>query len=273
MERLVGGNVMCTSLCLRLKGILLIGLMALAASCENRGPMSSSTPATSAQNQMKGHEEAARKALETLPGLVNAENFTAMGFTSVEEARSATLGTPVPLRTVSYNKLLQYQPGAPLTQLFEGPEQFVYPVMVGQAVRTSIVVAQQPDGWRIGTVGDRYLASLIGQSTQQPGAPTAAASPTASPTPAASPTATATPTSEAVSRRVELISIPGIGVDLISFTEGDQRMLQPANDLPEAQLVRGRAVREQDALAALSNYAREFDRKYGEEIRKRRLVK
>lgn len=252
---------MCTSLRLRLKSIFLIVLAALAVSCEGRGPMSSSTPATSAQNQMKGHDEAARKALETLPGLVTAENFSAMGFTSVEEARTATLGTPTPLRTVSYNKLLEYQPGAPLAQLFDGPDQFVYPVMVGQAVRTSIVVAQQPEGWRIGTVGDRYLAGLLGQPTQAPAAPTA----TASPTP--------TPTSDAVSQKVELISIPGISVDLISFTEGDQRMLQPVNDLPEAKLVKGRAVREQDALVALSTYAREFDRKYGEEIRKRRLVK
>ena len=288
---------MSTSLRFSLKTTLLIVLAALAASCEGQKPGSNSTSTSSTQNQMKSQDEAARKALETLPAMVTAENFSGMGFSSVEEARTATLGTPVPLRTVGYNKLLEYKAGTPLEQLFDKPEQVIYPVMVGQAVRTSIVVAQQGDGWRIGSVGDRYLGSLLGGGGQRGEPPPANANTTGNTTANANaqvnantnpnadananrtantnanPNASSSPAPGAPSGKVEVISIPGISFDLVSSGEGDQRMLTPVNDLPEAQLFRGRAVRAQDALAALSNYAKEFDRKFGEEIRKRRLVK
>lgn len=272
---------MNANLCHSVKGIALIAVVALAASCEGRGPGSSSTPATSTQNQMKGHDEAARKALEALPTLVTAETFSGMGFGSVEEARSAKLGEPTPLRTVSYNKLLEYQPGGTLEQLLEPAQQFVYPVMVGGAVKTSIVVAQQADGWRIGSVGDRHFATILEESRNAPSAAPPVTAPNATPggptpnvTPGANtPNATPTPAPDRATRKVDLISIPGINVELISFSEGDQRMLQPTEDLPEAKLTKGRAIREQDALSALANYAKEFDRKYGEEIRKRHLVK
>lgn len=252
---------MRTITCKYLSTLLLLFVAALGAACSNTEKGSSSSNGSS-QNQMSGHEAAARKALEALPTLVTQDNFSAMGFGSVEEARSATLGTPTARRTVGYDKLLSYQPGTPLTQLFEGREEFIYPVLVGQEVKTSIVVAANAGGWQISSVGDRYLAEIISGARQ-----------TKSPTPSGTPAATASPTATPPKRTVELVSMPGINFDLVSFTEGDQTLLEPTRDLPEAQLIRGRAVKAEDALVAISNYAKEIDRKYGDEIRKRRLVR
>ena len=236
--RVITGNFLSTS--------LLVFAVALSGACASSTEQESSSSPT--QNQMTGHEAAAKKALESLPALVTKDNFSGMGFSSVEEARQVTLGAPIRRRTVGYDKLLNYQPGTPLAQLFEGREEFVYPVQVGQAVRTSIVVAGNAGSWQISSVGDRYLADIISNARQT--------------TPATPPRTD-----------LELVSMPGINFDLVSFSEGGQAMLQPTRDLPEAKLFRGRAVKAEDALIAISNYAKEFDRKFGQDIRKRRLVR
>lgn len=70
----------------------------------------------------------------------------------------------------------------------------------------------------------------------------------------------------------EVISLPGINLDLISITEGGQTLLQPTRDLPKAQLFQGRPVKAEEALAAIGRYVKELDAKFGEEIRRRRLV-
>ncbi|HEX6850331.1 MAG TPA: hypothetical protein VF139_02905 [Candidatus Polarisedimenticolaceae bacterium] len=244
----------------RLQTTAIVVVTVLVVSCGRQEPGSSSAPGASGQNLMKSQDDAARKAMEALPALVTAENFGAMGFASPEEARSAVLGAPVPLRTVSYSKLLEYQPGVPLAQLFDGPLQLVYPVIVGQTPRSAIVVAQQAEGWRIASVGYRYYASLLEQMKSPPALPSE------------TPTGGRTTVSDMTSRQVEFVSVPGINVDLLSFGEGDQRFLQPVRGLPEAGLEAGRALHEQEALTALSGYAKAFDRKYGDAIRKRRLV-
>jgi len=238
---------MRTITCNFLSTSLLVFAVALSGACASSTEQDPSSTSSPKQNQMTGQEAAAKKALEALPALVTKDTFSGMGFRSIEEASRATLGTPIRRRTVGYDKLLNYKAGTPLAQLFESREEFIYPVLVGQDVRTSIVVAGNASGWQITSVGDRYLANIISNARQTtPGTP---------------------PRTD-----IELVSMPGINFDLVSFSEGGQAVLQPTRDLPEAKLFTGRSVKADDALIAISNYAKEFDRKYGPEIRKRRLV-
>ncbi|HLL75974.1 MAG TPA: hypothetical protein VK421_12020 [Pyrinomonadaceae bacterium] len=231
-------------------------------------------------NNMKSQDEAARKALEALPQLVTNDTFKGMGFGSPEEARAAQLGSPVPHKTIAYDRLLQYQPGTRLEQLFAPEEQVVYPIQVGGAVKSSIVVTNNRGAWQISSVGDSYLGNVLAQATASRAAADAVLTrpPEGGPSPAPTegrPTPSpqqpaATPTQPDA---LQLVSIPGLNLDFVAFNRGDRWALIPARDHRELQLSRGRAVSAEQMLPALSNYAREFDRKYGDQIRRRRLVK
>jgi hypothetical protein len=197
------------------------------------------TPAPSQANTMKTPDEAARKVLESLPQLVTEANYKSMGFASLDEVRSAQLGVSVPRRTVSYQQLLNYQPGAPLRSLFASEEQMVYAIQAAQQVRTTAIVSRRGDSWQISSVGDGYLANLFSTA----------------------------------GTNFEIISIPGLNLEFAGVREGEEFTLIPAQDYPQLQFTRGTRIPSAKALPLIVAHAREFDKQYGEEIRRRRLVK
>lgn len=208
-----------------------------------------STPATvdtpthpSPANTMKTPEEAAQKALMSLPQLVQSGNYRGMGFASVDEARAVKLGVAVPRKIVSYDELLKYQPSVSLAQLFTSDEELVYPFQIGDTVKSTTTVSKKAGSWHIGTVGDAYLAKII----------------------------SAVPDKQT---KLQIISIPGLSLDFAGVHEGEDWELVPAQDYPDLDLVKGRSVRAAELLPRLSTYAKAFDKQYGEQLRNRRLVR
>lgn len=193
-----------------------------------------------AANSMKTPDEAARKALESLPQLITEANYQSMGFSSLDEVKSAQLGAAVPRRTVSYDALLSMQPGATLSSLFTKDEQFVYPLKVGGAVKSTVSVSKRGEDWQISAIGDSFLAGMLSSTTGE---------------------------------NLELISIPGLNLDFTAIRQGEDWILIPAQDNPKLNLAKGREVNASAALPAISQYAKEFDKQYGEQIRSRKLVR
>jgi hypothetical protein len=87
-------------------------------------------------------QAAATESLSTFRQLVNAQNYKELGFESAEEVAKATLGEPIPVLVVSLNQLRQYEPGSDPNKLLTDFNQIHYPVMVGDQVRSAILVDQ-----------------------------------------------------------------------------------------------------------------------------------
>lgn len=202
----------------------------------------SPTPGAEASqaNTMSSPDEAARKVMESLPQLVTAANFQSMGFTSLDEVKAAELGRAVPRRTVSYELMLAYQPGTPLSKLFANEEQMVYPVQATRQVRTTATVTRRPDGkWQVTAVGDPHLGSLFA----------------------------------AAGSDFEIISVPGLNLEFGGIRRGEEWTLIPVRDYAELKFARGARIESAQALPVIAAHAREFDKRYGAEFRKKRLVR
>ncbi|HET9963161.1 MAG TPA: hypothetical protein VFQ34_12545 [Nitrospiraceae bacterium] len=193
-------------------------------------------------NTMKTADEAAQKALAALPQLAQTNTYRGMGFASIEEARSAQLGAAIPRKIVSYVELLKYQPGVPLSRLFTGDEEMVYPFQIGSTTKSTTAVSKKEGAWHIASVGDAYLARVMSAAPEQP-------------------------------QRLHIISVPGLSLDFAGTPHGEDWELFPAQDYPELDVTRGRPIRAEELLPRLSNYAKNFEKQYGDQIRKRRLVK
>lgn len=190
-------------------------------------------------NTMNSPDAAAKKVMESLPQLVTEANFRSMGFASLDEVKAAQLGTPVPRRTVSYELLLKYQPGAPLSSLFAAEEQMIYPIQAGNQVRTTAAISRRGDTWHISSVGDAYLSALF----------------------------------EAAGSNFEIVSIPGLNLEFAGIRQGEEWTLIPVQDYPQLEFARGARIESTKALPAIAAHAKEFDKLYGDQLRKKRLVK
>jgi hypothetical protein len=106
-------------------------------------------------------QAAANESLATFRQLVNAQNYKELGFESAEEAANAKLGEPIHVLVVSLSQLRQYEPGSDPNRLLTDFNQIHYPVVVGDQVRSAIMVDQANGKWKTGTLGAANLAKLI----------------------------------------------------------------------------------------------------------------
>jgi hypothetical protein len=127
----------------------------LLSGCRKKGP----SPAP----QSASSTEAAKQGLETLRKLVNANNYRAMGFESLDELRSATLGDPLHVYLVRLDQLREYRPESDPDKLLTDIGQELYPVVVGGAVRSSVLVAKEREHWSAVSFGGANLVKVFDQ--------------------------------------------------------------------------------------------------------------
>jgi hypothetical protein len=97
-----------------------------------------------------------------------------MGFDSLSEVRSAVLGDPLVAFYVRLDHLRVYQQGGDPYSLLSGGDKVIYPVLVGQEVRASIVLDKDARGWTPVSYGGPNSAKLLHRIMAQLG-PRAAA--------------------------------------------------------------------------------------------------
>jgi len=214
---------------------------ALVAACAPLG----GRHAQATSNRMSSPDVAARRAMEDLPRLITPANAAPMGFRSAEEAKAARLGRPIPRRVVGYDTLLNYKAGTALTELFARGEELVYPVEVAGRVASSLTVSHIGDAWQVSSVADGFLGGLIAKAlAMRPDAPS-----------------------------LQIVSMPGIGMDFAAFQDRNTWVFLPARDYDEVKLSEGRTVSADKALSAISDYAKDLDHRYGDQIRNRKLLR
>jgi hypothetical protein len=226
-----------------LNGLLFILTVSVCFSCEQQTSGTGKTEEV--KNIMNTPEEAAAKALEALPQLVTKDNYQGMGFGSLDEVKSATLGRLVRRQVIGYDQLLKFSPGAPSEGLFTTEELQVFPVLVKGAIKTAITVTKAEGGWRISSIGDSAMAEALNEGIIQNGNGSV----------------------------FSIISVPGLNLDFIGLGNGKEMTLTPVRDYPEIRMIKGKGVKAHEALSAISAFARDFDAKYGEYIKKRKIVR
>jgi hypothetical protein len=88
-----------------------------------------------------------------LPRRVTADNYRQLGFDSVDEARQARLGRPMPVAFISLNALKGYTREKDPRTLLTRTSELYYPVTVGDATKTAITLAKNAKGYQFTSVG------------------------------------------------------------------------------------------------------------------------
>lgn len=199
---------------------------------------------------LKSAQQAFQLALGTTQ---KTQTFEAMGLRSEAESRQAVLGTPIALQEIGYDKLVAYQPGSPPQSVFAGPDQVLFPVMVGKSARSLITMAKSGEGWRMTSYGDPDRAAAIGAAK------------------AALQKEKAVGSSQASSFSV--VSVPAFQFDLVAATLGPKTYLSALSPTVAAEFGLSALSEFTEVVSKLSAYAKTFDAKYGEQIRQKQLTK
>jgi hypothetical protein len=130
--------------------IAVIAATLLAAGCAQQRGTNAPPPAGDAQ-------QAASNALATLQKLVTEQNYKALGFTSPDEVKSATLAKPLAQYNIGLDRLKGYQAGQDANALLTTSSETIYPVTVGGQVRSSVTVVKKETGYTTASFGNATI--------------------------------------------------------------------------------------------------------------------
>lgn len=167
-------------------------------------------------------KEIARAALPTFGELVTSENFEAMGFKSLEEAKSVALDDaepPLQVFTVRLDRLKEYQPGTDAAGLLTGGEMAFYPVIVAGEVRTAVGVAKVKDTWEATSLGDANLIRLLTSARRR-----------------------SIESTKLTADKYFTVWVPALNLHFVAYRAEANIMLIPIQDLTEYELKAGEAL-------------------------------
>lgn len=168
-------------------------------------------------------DEAAQKSLEAFKAVVSEEDFAALGFQSLEEVADAQLGEPLQVSMVPLDRLKEFTQETDPNELLQDGNRVIYPVTVGEEVRSSLEIGPIGGGWQGTTFGS---PELIRPLAEQRGG-----------------------TGDFV------VWVPALNMYFMAVRDGEQLILTPAFDYPEANLVTGRTQSASDVFAAIQPLA------------------
>ena len=130
--------------------IFILGALILVAGCaQKRGQ--------SAPPAMGDAQQAASNAITTLQKLVTEQNYKTLGFSSVDEVKSAALAAPLPLFNMGLDRLKSYQAGQDANALLTASSETIYPVTAGGQVRSSVTVVKKESGYTTASFGNAEI--------------------------------------------------------------------------------------------------------------------
>ena len=106
-------------------------------------------------------QAAAKASLATFNQLLTEENAQRMGFANPSEAGQSQLGAPLSDFLVGLDALREYQPGKDPMSLLKPTGQVVYPVKVGETVRSSVILKKQGNEWKAVSFGSPMLSKAV----------------------------------------------------------------------------------------------------------------
>jgi hypothetical protein len=102
-------------------------------------------------------EDAAAQALQELVTLVDAGNYRDLGFDTVGEVRRAGLGQPMAVFDVRLDGLKTYVAGQSVDALLARSPETIYPVVVDNTVKSSVVITRGQAGYTPAEFGRAFL--------------------------------------------------------------------------------------------------------------------
>lgn len=108
-------------------------------------------------------QRAANEALDLLKGVVDEETYRDAGFDSLEQASRAELGTPIEVYVVGLDQLKGWseRDDANALILKNKSVEAVYPVMIGNQVKSTVSIFKTEGGYRPATFGDAEIANAL----------------------------------------------------------------------------------------------------------------
>ena len=187
------------------------------------------------QTMSKETQDVARQGLATLMQLATEKNFKLLGFDSLEEVKSATLGEPLADFIVPLDKLKAFQPGSDPARLLVSSGQMVYPVMASGNVRSSVTVQKVEGRWAPVAYGGATLAALVDKVRPR-----------------------AEGRGQAGGDRV-IVRIPALNLYFLGHQDAGKLMLTPVVDEPRYELKAGEAVPAEKVFDAVLPDAKRHD--------------
>ncbi len=148
--------------------VLSLALVLMASAC-NRDSSSSNNSGDQGGGQEQSFSDsqsAAARGLDTFRKLVTNDNFKEMGFESMAEVSSASLGEARHVFSVGLEQLKGFAPGGDANRMLADANQEFYPVMVGDQARSSVSVEQRDGKWRATSFGSARMSRQLGQMSR-----------------------------------------------------------------------------------------------------------
>jgi predicted small lipoprotein YifL len=161
--------------------------------------------------------EAATRGLETLRAMADQGKFAVLGFSSPEEAKTATLGVPLHIYMVRLDELQQYRPAVdPATLLHDAAQDF-YPVLVAEQTRSSIIISGADGRFAAVSFGGAPLARALTERQQAVmSAPL--------------------PRNAAPAQNFAIVHVAALNLYFLAFEQRGRLMLAPASDVEQFAL-------------------------------------
>lgn len=181
---------------------------------------------------LKQRDIIAAGALRELVAAIDEKNMNNFGFTSIEDARYATMGKPYQLYMVPVNKLKQYTAATPTTQMTEPTKRYLYPITnsrTGKLVN-AMWVDNVRNKWRVVSYGKNKDVTAMAEKQ-----------------------------SSGNSGRYFIVSIPAFSIDFVSYFEGSELMLIPITTDTKNKIESGRVYQARQVLATYAQSAKVYN--------------
>jgi hypothetical protein len=182
---------------------------------------------------LEGARRAARDALGTFAQLVTPRNARDMGFEKPEEVRSATVGAPLPEYQIRLDELQGYAAGTNPGRLLHESGLYLFPVLVGEQVRSSLSIQHERGAFKAVAFGaPAFMRRASDVVARIP---------------------------DAAERRAQavLVRVPALNVFFVAYQDGEKLLFASVLDDPRFDLKAGEPLPAEKVLERLVPAAKE----------------
>jgi len=90
--------------------------------------------------------------------IVNQTNYAELGFDTPQQAKVVTPGRPMRIATLQLDRLARYNPGDDISALLSDDAETLYPLMIGNDVKSSFTIAGAGHDFTASRFGDATIA-------------------------------------------------------------------------------------------------------------------
>lgn len=181
-------------------------------------------------------QTAAARSLDTLRKLITPDNARDMGFDNPADAASATLGSAARVQMVRLDALRQYQAGTDPSSLLTEENRIIYPVMVRDQVKSSIIVEGSGNEWKASSFGGPHLVQQMARYRTE-----------------------ATTRLNAPADSVTVVHVAALNLYFLGYRADGRLMLIPLENHADYKLEAGSSLPADQVFAALAPIARNYN--------------